>query len=154
MTAPYQELLDLSQCLKREKLFVESEKAQIQDLNIKVRTKDACFVKSAGTAFRSSSVIVKCHMAIHVAPFTKFFFGVFDRMSIMKDHSYTHCIQHFVIIDYRYSLCVWCHTARPFVAYTTCVHAVSFRAVTGGHLLWCSMLPLRPPTGLLWRVCR
>ena len=37
MAAPYKELLDLSQCLKREKLFVESEKAQIQDLNIKVR---------------------------------------------------------------------------------------------------------------------
>ncbi|KAF0301245.1 GTPase-activating protein and VPS9 domain-containing protein 1 [Amphibalanus amphitrite] len=36
MATPYKELLDLSQCLKREKLFVESEKAQIQDLNIKV----------------------------------------------------------------------------------------------------------------------
>ena len=44
MATPYQELLDLSQCLKREKLFVESEKAQIQDLNIKVSKDELCFL--------------------------------------------------------------------------------------------------------------
>ncbi|XP_037082533.1 GTPase-activating protein and VPS9 domain-containing protein 1-like [Pollicipes pollicipes] len=36
MATPYMELLELSQCLRKEKLFVESEKAQIQDLNKKV----------------------------------------------------------------------------------------------------------------------
>lgn len=47
MTTSYLELLELSKCLKKEKLFVESEKAQIQDLNKKVSSIDI----SMGLAF-------------------------------------------------------------------------------------------------------